>query len=205
MEKVFFLVARIFLIMVMVTFGAGMVGVVAISGVKNPINDSSIAKSVNAGERVMVTAENSGSQITASVRTEIVAQDAREEIIRRYLEKYKSPLLPYTQLIKQLSDQYGFEYYWIIAIGQQESNLCKKIPENSHNCWGYGIHSRGTLRFDSYELALQSYAEYLKRGYFDKGLNTPELIMKKYCPHSPEGAWAKAVGHIIGEIESGSF
>ena len=133
-----------------------------------------------------------------------VADDAWPELIKRYLAKYKSPLLPYSNLIYELSKTYGFEPYWILAIGQQESNLCKKIPENSYNCWGYGIHSKGTLRFESYEAALKSYAEYLKRVYFDKGLNTPELIMKKYCPHS-NGSWAYGVGHFIEEIEAGSF
>jgi hypothetical protein len=137
-----------------------------------------------------------------SVSFKATTGDARPLLIRRYLEKYKSPLAPYSDLIFELSQTYGFEYYWIVAIGQQESNLCKKIPEDSYNCWGYGIHKNGTLKFDSYELALKSYAEYLKRVYFDKGLNTPELIMKKYCPSS-NGSWAYGVGHFIEEIENG--
>jgi hypothetical protein len=138
------------------------------------------------------------------VAAEVVSDDARPEIIRKYLERYKSPLLPYSDLIFELSKTYGFEYYWIVAIGQQESNLCKKIPEESYNCWGYGIHSKGTLRFESYEIALKSFAEYLKTQYFDKGLNTPELIMRKYCPSS-NGSWAHGVQQFIDEMESGDF
>ena len=138
------------------------------------------------------------------IESQEVEADARPLLIKRYLEKYNSPLVPYYQMIFDLSETYGFEYYWIPAIAQQESNLCKKIPEDSHNCWGYGIHKNGTLKFDSYELALKSYAEYLKRVYFDKGLNTPELIMKKYCPHS-DGSWARGVNQFINTIESGNF
>ncbi|HOR02249.1 MAG TPA: hypothetical protein PKZ92_03260 [Candidatus Woesebacteria bacterium] len=138
------------------------------------------------------------------VRETIASEDARPVIIRKYLEKYKSPLAPYSDLIYQISNDYGFEYYWIVAIAQQESNLCKKIPEGSHNCWGYGIHKRGTLKFENYELAIKSYANYLKREYFDKGLNTPELIMKKYCPGS-NGSWAKGVWQFINEMENGDF
>jgi hypothetical protein len=130
--------------------------------------------------------------------------DARPLLVKKYLEKYHSPLLPYAEMIVELSDVYGFDYYWMVAIAQQESNLCKVIPDNSHNCWGYGINSAGTLKFDNYELALKSYAEYLKRAYFDQGLNTPELIMKKYCPHS-NGSWAFGVNQFIKEIEDGSF
>jgi len=135
---------------------------------------------------------------------ELHPDDARPVLIRKYLEKYKSPLLPYSDLIFELSKTYGFDYYWILAIGQQESNLCKKIPDNSFNCWGYGIHKSGTLRFDNYDLALRSYAEYLKREYFDKGLNTPDLIMKKYCPSS-NGSWSFGVKQFIDEIEGGTF
>jgi len=130
--------------------------------------------------------------------------DARPMLIKNYLEKYNSPMAPYSDLIFQISEDYGFEYYWIVAIAQQESNLCKKAPEDSYNCWGYGIHKKGTLKFDNYEIAIKSYAEYLKREYFDKGLNTPELIMKKYCPSS-NGSWANGVNQFIEELKSGSF
>ena len=152
---------------------------------------------------LMIGSDSSGGK-EIDVTQNISSDDARPLIIRKYLEKYKSPLVPYSDLIFKLSQDYGFEYYWIVAIAQQESNLCKKIPEGSHNCWGYGIHKRGTLSFDSYELSLKSYAEYLKREYFDKGLNTPELIMSKYCPSS-NGSWAKGVWQFINEMEEGRF
>jgi hypothetical protein len=138
------------------------------------------------------------------VKSDIRGKDARAEIVRRYLKKYNSPLLPYAEMIVELSDRYQFDFYWMVAIAQQESNLCKKIPDGSHNCWGYGIHSKGTLGFDNYELALNSYAEYLKKQYFDKGLNTPELIMKKYCPSS-NGSWAFGVSKFIGQLSTGDF
>jgi len=156
------------------------------------------------GRALTLAADAVGDEVEAEIRSQVTESDARPVIIERYLAKYKSPLLPYAKEIFELSEAYGFEYYWIVAIAQQESNLCKKIPENSHNCWGYGIHKNGTLKFDNYELALKSYAEYLKRVYFDKGLNTPELIMKKYCPSS-NGSWAYGVQHFIDEMESGNF
>ena len=149
-----------------------------------------------------VAAESNETEDSGEIRSQIIKADARPVIIERYLAKYKSPLLPYAKQIFEISETYGFDYYWIVAIAQQESNLCKKIPEDSHNCWGYGIHKNGTLKFESYDLALKSYAEYLKREYFDKGLNTPELIMKKYCPHS-DGSWARGVQQFIDEMEKG--
>lgn len=139
-----------------------------------------------------------------SVSEVVLADDARLKLIEAYLERYKSPLLPYSELILELSDNYGFDYRWILAIGQQESNLCKKIPADSYNCWGYGIHSKGTLRFEDYDLALRSFASYLKTQYFDKGYDTPELIMNKYCPHS-NGSWAYGIRQFFDEIENGDY
>ncbi len=138
------------------------------------------------------------------VNETIGSDDARPVIIKKYLEKYNSPLVPYSDLIFEMSQTYGFDYYWIVAIAQQESNLCKKAPDGSHNCWGYGIHKRGTLTFDNYELAIRSFAAYLKTEYFDKGLNTPELMMSKYCPSS-NGSWAAGVQQFINDMESGDF
>ena len=134
----------------------------------------------------------------------VLADDARLKIIEVYLARYKSPLLPYAGLILELSDNYEFDYRWIVAIAQQESNLCKKIPKDSHNCWGYGVHSQGTLRFENYDLALRSFASYLKTQYFDKGYDTVELIMSKYCPHS-NGSWAYGIRQFFDEIENGDY
>lgn len=190
---------------VLVVLLGGLVagGVVILKGEKEK---NEVVVTIGSGEKseVAVGMEVETAGVPTVVKTEVVGADARPEIIRRYLAKYKSPLLPYADLIFELSQAYGFDYYWIPAIGQQESNLCKKIPEDSYNCWGYGIHKKGTLRFENYELALRSFAEYLKTVYFDKGLNTPELIMKKYCPNS-NGSWAYGVRQFIEEMEGGEF
>jgi len=156
------------------------------------------------GKEATVAGGEGAGEVKGEMTEMTVEADARPILIRKYLEKYKSPLLPYSDLIFKLSETYGFEYYWILAIGQQESNLCKKIPEESYNCWGYGIHKSGTLRFENYELALKSFAEYLKREYFDKGYDTAEKMMTKYCPSS-NGSWAYGVNHFIEEIETGNF
>jgi hypothetical protein len=167
-------------------------------------NNSVIRLTTGDSSKVLISSDADNEKKDSEIKDSVVSDDARPVIIQKYLEKYKSPLVPYSKLIFDLSKTYGFDYYWIVAIAQQESNLCKKIPDGSFNCWGYGINTKGTLKFDSYELALKSYSEYLKREYFDKGLNTPELIMKKYCPSS-NGSWAFGVRHFIEEMQSGNF
>lgn len=128
--------------------------------------------------------------------------DARPVIIKRYLEKYSSPMAPYAELIVTVSDQYGLDWRLLVAIAQQESNLGKKAPSNSYNAWGWGIHSQGTLRFSSWKEGIETVAKGLKEKYLDQGYTTPEAIMSKYTPLS-SGSWAFGVNQFIEELETG--
>ncbi len=130
----------------------------------------------------------------------VLAADARPLIIENYLRKYDSPLVPYSNLIFEVSQKYGLDYRLIIAIAQQESNLCKKTPEGCFNCWGVGIHSRGTMCFNSYTEGIKWFAKYLKEEYIDKGMDTPEKMMPKYCPLST-GSWAFGVNQFMNELK----
>lgn len=134
------------------------------------------------------------------VTTTITSADARVEIVRQYLEKYKSPLLPHAELLVAVADQYNLDFRLLVAIAQQESNLCKKIPEGTYNCWGWGIHSRGTLGFPDYPVAIHTVAQGLKEDYFDKGYTTVTQIMSKYTPMS-NGSWAAGVNQFLSEME----
>ena len=135
-----------------------------------------------------------------SLQFNIVSADARPVIIRQYLAKYNSPLEPYADLIFQVSQQYNLDYRLLVAIAQQESNLGKKIPANSYNAWGWGIHSKGTLKFPSWEKAIRTVARGLRENYLDKGLTTPEEIMRVYTPLS-NGSWAFGVRQFMTEME----
>lgn len=135
-----------------------------------------------------------------SVDGEVLYADARVEIIRQYLEKYNSPLYPYADLIVKTADKYGLDFRLITAIAQQESNLCKRIPPDTYNCWGWGIHSKGTLGFSSFEEGIEVVSRGLKQNYIDKGFNTIEQIMSKYTPAST-GSWAKGVSTFMAEMQ----
>jgi hypothetical protein len=129
--------------------------------------------------------------------------DARIHIIKDYLKEYSSPLLPFAKDIVAISDKYTLDYRLLVAIARQESNLCKKIPEDSYNCWGFGIYGDKVTRFDNYPQALEIVAKTLKKQYIDIGLNTPEKIMAKYTPPSLEigGPWAKGVNQFMTDLE----
>jgi hypothetical protein len=143
-----------------------------------------------------------------SVRTAVKTSDARAEIIRQYLRRYNSPLEPEADLIVELSDQHNFDYRWMVAIAQQESNLCKRIPVDSYNCWGWGIYPDPknpevlkVTRFASYADALTRIAPQFTR-IFLKGNHSkdPYEVMKTYTPPS-EGSWARGVNQFFGDLE----
>src|SRR3990167_1486680 len=92
-------------------------------------------------------------QVKGEVTTDIKSADARPEILYQYLNKRSSPLAPYANYIVAISDTNGVDFRLPVAIAECESNLCQdgKYPSNSYNCWGYGVHSRGTLKFNSFE------------------------------------------------------
>ena len=143
-----------------------------------------------------------------NVKTSVKVADARAEIIRQYLKSYESPLEPQAELIVELSDTYNFDYRWLVAIAQQESSLCKKIPEDSYNCWGWGIYPEPSnpsvlkvTRFDSFEDALRRIAPQFTK-IFLQGNHTkdPMEVMRTYTPPS-EGSWANGINQFFGKLE----
>src|SRR5258706_444671 len=72
--------------------------------------------------------------------TEIIASDGRTEAVRQFFARFDSPLEPYANDIVKAADQYGLDFRLLPAIAMQESNLCRKMPEGSNNCWGFGIY-----------------------------------------------------------------
>lgn len=132
----------------------------------------------------------------------IITADARPEIVSRFLAKYDSPQKPYDHFGREyvrLADEHNLDFRLLPAIAMQESNVCKKIPENSFNCWGYGIYGDQVVRFNSYEEGMDRVAETLAKNYSRKGLLEPEEIMGKYTPQS-KGSWAEGVIHFMNEM-----
>ena len=135
------------------------------------------------------------------IQDSIGASDARAEIVKQYLLRYDSPLVPYSDLLVTVADKYSLDFRLTTAIAQQESNLCKKIPEDSHNCWGWGIYGDKVTRFDSYEEALRRIAPQFVK-IFLKGDHTkdPLEVMRTYTPPS-DGSWANGVNTFFGHLE----
>lgn len=136
-----------------------------------------------------------------TIDSTLESADSRVYLLSQYLKRYNSPLLELAPEIIRVSDMYSLDYRLLVAIAQQESNLCKIIPIDSYNCWGWGIHSKGTLGFSSYKEAFHTVAKGLLEEYINKGFTTPDKIMTKYTPSSP-GTWAAGVNQFMEEIEN---
>ena len=164
----------------------GEVEAITINSIDNP----------QSGARVFASLPDSYTAVSGQIET----SDARPEIIRQYLKDHNSPLEPFAEVLVEAADEHSLDYRLLTAIAQQESNLCKVIPPGSHNCWGWGIHSEGSLGFGSYDKAIWTVSKGLKTEYIDKGYQTPEEIMSKYTPLS-QGSWAFGVNKFMGELE----
>lgn len=131
---------------------------------------------------------------------QITQVDARVEIVRQFFERYKSPLEPYASTIIETADAYDLDFRLIPAIAMQESNLCKKAPENSYNCWGFGIYGQKVTRFSDYEEAIVAVTKTLALKYKADGLDTPQEIMRRYTPRS-NGSWADSVEYFMNQLQ----
>ena len=130
----------------------------------------------------------------------IILKEGRIEMVRQFLAKYNSPLEPHAEFIVQTADNYEKDFRLIPAIAMQESNLCKKIPIDSHNCWGFGIYGGKVTRFENYPQAIETVTKTLATKYRDRGLITPEQIMSMYTPSS-NGSWARSVNHFMEKMQ----
>lgn len=141
-----------------------------------------------------------GPGVLGSYSVEANLSDNRIANLKSFFRKYNSPLFDYADLIVVFSDKYNFDYRLLPAIAMQESNLCRAIPENSHNCWGWGIYGNTVTKFDSYDEAIVTVAKGLKEQYLDQGLITASSIMQKYTPSS-NGSWQHGVNTFLRMLE----
>lgn len=132
--------------------------------------------------------------------TDTELADGRVANLKQFFRKYHSPLYDHAELIVKTSDEYKFDYRLLPAISMQESGACKYIPNDSYNCWGWGIYGNTVTRFESYEEGIKTVAKGLKKYYLDKGMITASQIMAKYTPSS-NGSWEHGVNVFLKMLE----
>lgn len=198
-------IRNVYLLFAWVLFAAGL----SLSGLslfhirQFQSNPSAIA--VQTPETSGVIAVPAPEEEPADLQASIIeVEDGRAIAVRRFIERYNPKLLEedddFHQDLVAIADEHGIDFRLLPAIAMKESGMCRVIPEGSYNCLGLGVHSRGTWHFPSYRDNFAKAAEILKKNYIDIGLVTPEQIMTKYTPSSPDGIWAKGVNQFMTEM-----
>lgn len=131
-------------------------------------------------------------QIASSTNTSmvlgsrVIAADARGRLLTEFLMQYNSPLAPYANLIVDEADRNGIDFRLIVAIAMCESNLGKRIPTNSFNPFGAGVHTgkQTGINFDGWDKAIIWESRYIKERYADRGFRTLKEIGAVYAPPS---------------------
>jgi len=144
--------------------------------------------------------ESQAQDLMFSTPSKITYADARVEALKQFLEKYDSPLSLYAEKLVKVADENGFDYGLLPAIAMVESGLCKKIPENSFNCWGWGIYGKTVTKFVSYDEAIEVVAKGIKHNYIDQGFKTPKQIMTKYNPTNHNN-WLGNVNFFLDKLK----
>ena len=147
---------------------------------------------------------NSLPQVLGAFTSSITSEDAIPEMTCQYLQERNSPMYPYCVSFSEIFRSYNIDPLLGLAIAECESNLGSKMPPDCHNPFGLGIHSQGTLCFDSWEEGFEAEAKFLRKTYFSKGITEPEDIMVTYTPPALEkgGSWAKCVNHFLEKFQN---
>ena len=194
MVKKIFLLGIFFLILI----GLNLLIILRIS--RTSWKDAQIKKILNEISSIDQFSKPSGPAVLGAVQAQAKLFDNRVANLKSFFRKYNSPLYDYAETIVSTADQYNFDYRLLPCIAMQESNMCKYIPDESYNCWGWGIYGDTVTKFEGYEDAIETVSRGLKEHYLDKGMVTASSIMEIYTPSS-KGSWAYAVNYCLRALE----
>lgn len=123
----------------------------------------------------------------------------RKEALKKFFEKYNSPLKGNVDTFIYVADKYGIDYRLIPSISCMESTCGKFLIKNSYNPFGWGIYGSNVIYFKNYDEAISTVGEGLNKGYFAKGFDTVEEIAPIYTPPNHVN-WKNGVTFFMNEI-----
>ncbi|MEX0621631.1 MAG: hypothetical protein WD187_01365 [Candidatus Woykebacteria bacterium] len=161
---------------------------------------------IASSSRDIFTAPENISGDIGDVLSAIQSQDARPVLVDRFLSKHNSPMAGLGLKFVEAADINSLDWRLLPALAFQESNLGKKIPEGSHNPFGWAIYpgKSSGASFDSWEKAIELVAIRMKENYIDQGLTTPETIVARYTS-SGSPTWVFAIRSAMEEISENAY
>ncbi|MDP2585753.1 MAG: hypothetical protein Q8P29_02645 [Candidatus Levybacteria bacterium] len=127
------------------------------------------------------------------------ASDSRVRILREFLEKYNSPLVPFAGTFVETADKYDLDWKLVAAISGVESTFGQQIPYESFNGWGWGIYGDNMIRFSSWNEGIETISQGLRTKYIDKWGAQDVYEIGRFYAASP--TWAQRVEYFMNSIE----
>lgn len=121
--------------------------------------------------------------------------DYRVYSLRKFLDKNRSPLTPYSREFIAQADYYGLDWRIVPAISGVESTFGKAIPYDSYNAYGW---VNGNYSFNSWPDSIRVVTKTLKNNYVDRGAVSIRSIARIYAP--PSTTWASKVQYFVDKI-----
>jgi hypothetical protein len=141
------------------------------------------------------------------IENTIEFQDARREIIKNYLTKYKAnpELINDVDFLVQKSDEKGVDPRFIVAIARKESTFCKNIAvlpdgSTSNNCGGLGIFGKSITSFPTIKDWIDAEINFISNAYISRGITNTCEIEKTHTPPA-KGVWCQAINQYISEMQ----
>ncbi len=123
--------------------------------------------------------------------------DFRVENLRKFFQKYNSPLASYAEEFVIYADENSLDYRLVPAITGVESTFGKRIPQGSYNAYGW---ANGEYEFESWEDSIRHVSEVLKTSYIDRGVSSINQIARVYAP--PSTTWGRNVTFFVRKIDT---
>ena len=129
-----------------------------------------------------------------------------DELSEKLDRSLKNELSGYGHLFASYSLENGVDPYIAVAISLHETGCngnCSSLMKTCNNVGGQkGAPTCGTgsyKAYDTLEDGIKGYIDNLSKNYFAMGLNTPELMNRKYAGST---TWAAQVNNYIEKIKS---
>lgn len=119
----------------------------------------------------------------------------KKKVLKEYLEKSSSPMLPYVDSFLEACSTYDLDCYLLPAISGVESTFGKFIAPGTNNAFGWG---RGIIPFTSFHEAIMTVGKGLRENYIDKGATSVNAIGAIYCEGN---TWSGKVTYFMNKFE----
>ena len=119
-----------------------------------------------------------------SVNFYATSSDYRIYVLKKYFERYNSPLVTFASDFVAACDKYKApdDCTTIPAIAFVETKLCTAgLSAEQKNCWGFGGSGKNRIYFNTYNQAIDFVTKTLVKGYGNYSLENPIRMQYVYC------------------------